>query len=120
MRAVVLGLLDLPRRFMRGEVAIETCAHAGFFAARDPRCQVCETRMECEWLAGNDEFAALSEKPLDALVDAFESAVLYVDASIAHAGHDRRTCVCELCRWLRQAQPVLAQCEAARAARQGE
>ena len=108
MCSMIIELLDLPRRLIRDQVAIETCQHAGFFSPRDPGCRVCETRLECEWLFHNDEFAALSEKPVDALLDALESSVHYVDACITFAHHDRRTCACELCSWLEQAKKAQA------------
>lgn len=108
MRDTIIKLLELPRRVIRGEIAIEDCGHAGFYSPADSACRVCETRMECEWLFRNDEFAALSEKPLDTVMDAFDSAVLYVDAFVARAGHEATECGCELCSWIRQAQDLQA------------
>jgi hypothetical protein len=104
MKTDIIDMLGFPRQIIRGEIPLETCEHAGNFSPSDHTCLVCETRLECEWLYGNDESAALAEKPLDAVVDALGSAVLYVDACVSRAGHNRLVCHCQACDWLRRAQ----------------
>ena len=104
MKNEIIGMLEFPRRIMRGQIPLEECAHAGNFSSGDTGCLVCETRMECEWLYHGDESVALAEKPLDAVVDALGSAVLYVDACVTRAGHGMRICQCEACDWLRRAR----------------
>ncbi len=104
MKTEIIDTLEFPRQIIRGHVPIETCEHAGNFSSSDTRCLVCETRLECEWLYYNDESAALTEKPLDVVVDALDSAVLYVDACVTRAVHNARMCHCEACDWLRQAR----------------
>ncbi len=106
MKSEIIVMLEFPRRMIQGNIPLETCEHAGNFASRDPGCLVCETRLECEWLCTNDESAALGEKPLDAVVDALATAVLYVDACVTRASHDMQICRCEACDWLRRAQQL--------------
>ena len=108
MRAAIIEQLDLPRRLVRDQLVIETCSHAGFFSPEDSECRVCETRMECEWLSHNDELLGLSSMSTVALVEALETSVLYVDACITRNRHERTTCACELCRWLEQAEQLVA------------
>lgn len=104
MKTEVIEMLQFPRQLIYGHVPLETCEHAGNFSLSDAGCHVCETRLECEWLYYNDESAALTEKPLDAVVDALGSAVLYVDACVTRAGHNARVCHCEARDWLKRAQ----------------
>ena len=104
MKKEIIDMLEFPRQIIRGQIPLETCAHAGNFSSGDSGCLVCETRMECEWLYHSDESAALTEKPLDAVVDALSLAVLYVDACVTRAGHGVRACHCEACDWLRRAR----------------
>jgi hypothetical protein len=104
MKTEVIAMLEFPRQIMRGHIPLETCEHAGNFSSGDAGCLVCETQLECEWLYGNDESAALTEKPLDVVVDAFGSALLYVDACVTRAGHNARGCRCQACDWLRRAR----------------
>jgi hypothetical protein len=104
MKTEVIAMLEFPRQIMRGHIPLEACEHAGNFSSRDTGCLVCETRPECEWLYSNDESVALTEKPLDVIVDAFGSALLYVDACVTRAGHDGRVCHCQACDWLRRAR----------------
>ena len=106
MKTRIIKMLEFPRRVVRGYVPLETCEHAGNFSANDPECLICETRIECEWLYHNDESVALAEKPLDAIADALDLAVLYVDACVTRAGHNARVCRCEACDWLRRAQQL--------------
>ena len=73
MKTEVIEMLQFPRQLIRGHVPLETCEHAGNFSPGDAGCHVCETRLECEWLYYNDESAALTEKPLDVVVEALDS-----------------------------------------------
>ena len=111
MKTEIIKMLKFPRKIIRGSVPLETCEHAGNFSSSAPDCRICETRLECEWLYHNDESVALAEKPLDALVEAFGLAVLYVDACVTRAGHNARVCHCEACDWLRRAQRLLETAE---------
>jgi hypothetical protein len=104
MKTEVIDMLEFPRRIIRDQVPLEKCSHAGNFMSSDLECVVCETRTECEWLYHNDESVSLTEKPLEAVVDALGSAVLYVDACVTRAGHRMQICHCEACDWLRRAR----------------
>jgi len=104
MKSEIIDMLEFPRQIVRGNVPLETCGHAGNFSSSAPECQICETRLECEWLYHNDESVALAEKPLDAVIEALGMAVLYVDACVTRASHHPRTCHCEACDWLRRAR----------------
>lgn len=104
MKTEIIDMLDFPRQIVRGHVPLETCEHAGNFSPTDHGCRVCEARLECEWLYCNDESAALTEKPLNVVVDALGTAVLYVDACITRAGHNAHACHCEACDWLKRAR----------------
>lgn len=106
MKSEIIEALAFPREMIRGNVPFETCEHAGNFASRDPQCGVCESRLECEWLYHNDEFSGLTEKPLEALIEALQSAILYVDACVSRAGHKPATCHCNACGWLNQARDL--------------
>ncbi len=104
MKTEIIVMLEFPRRMIQGNIPLETCEHAGNFSPSDPGCLVCETRLECEWLYTNDESVALTEKPLDVVVDALRLAVLYVDACVTRASHNVRACHCEACDWLKRAR----------------
>ena len=106
MKNEIIEMMAFPRDLIRGNVPFETCGHAGHYARRDPECRVCESRLECEWLYHNDEFAALEQKSLESLLEALQSALLYVDACVYRAGHDPKHCSCNACTWLTRAQAV--------------
>jgi hypothetical protein len=104
MKDEILALMTFPREMIRGNVPMETCDHAGNFATRHSDCRVCESRLECEWLYHNDELTALAQKPLQSLVDALQTAILYVDACVTRAGHDPKRCGCRACGWIARAE----------------
>lgn len=106
MKTEIIDMLAFPRQIIRGHVPLETCEHAGNFSPSATNCLVCEARVECEWLYHNDESVALTEKPLDVVVDALGSAMLYVRACVSRAGHNLLVCRCEACDWLRHAQQL--------------
>ena len=106
MKNEIIELMAFPRDLIRGNVPFETCEHSGNYAVHDSECRVCESRLECEWLYHNDELSGLGEKPLDALLEALQSALLYVDACVSRAGHDPGRCRCGACEWLNRAQAL--------------
>ena len=108
MRATIVELLELPRRLIHDQVVIEICGHAGFFSPNDPECHVCQSRLECELLFHNEDFALLADKPVEVLLELLESSRIYIDAFVSRAGHDGRTCACDLCSWLKQARHIQA------------
>ena len=113
MKQQIIELLAFPRTLVRDHLELETCPHNGFFDQGDMRCLQCENGMECEWLYSNDEFAALQKHSLKRLTDALEFAVFYVEAEIARWGHDTLSCSCDSCKWLRRAQQMVEEVQAA-------
>lgn len=108
MKHEIIEMMAFPREMIRGNVPLETCGHTGHYAHHDPECGVCEARIECEWLYHNDELSGLGEKPLADLLEALQSALLYIDACVARAGHTPSKCRCRACTWLRRAESLQA------------
>ena len=106
MKSEIIEMMAFPREMIRGNVPFETCQHTGHYAHHDPECRVCESRMECEWLHHNDELSGLSEKPLEDLLEALQSALFYIDACVARAGHTPGKCRCKACTWLKKAESL--------------
>jgi len=104
MKTEIIKMLEFPTKVVQGHIPFETCEHAGNFSPKDKGCLICDARIECEWLYHNDASTALGEKPLDVILEALGSALLYVDACVTRAGHDVETCRCDACEWLRRAQ----------------
>ena len=109
-----MEMLAFPRQLARDGIVLEQCQHWGNYSPNASDCAVCTSRLECEWLYHNDESTAPGEKSLDVIVGALGSALLYVDACMARAGHDVQTCRCDACDWLRRAQRLHDDAESAR------
>lgn len=108
MKSEIIQMMAFPRDIIRGSVPFETCGHSGHYASHDSECRICESRIECEWLYHNDELSGLTEKTLDDLLDALQSALFYVDACVARAGHTPAKCHCKACSWLKEAETLHA------------
>lgn len=106
MRENIIEILQYPRYEMHDLLDIEHCPHAGNFNATDTCCLKCDNVLECRWLYENDECAALERKSDASLLAALESALEYVDGTIAELGHNISECQCDACRWLKRAESV--------------
>jgi hypothetical protein len=107
MKNQILGLLAFPRALLRDDIEFDDCPHSGNFAIEDAGCQECGAGVECAWLYSNEEYAALEDRSLEELIDSLDFARAYVEFRVDRWGHNRRTCSCEACRWVRNAGRVL-------------
>ena len=96
--------LSFPRKFVRDNMDLIDCKHAGNFANEDATCIHCDQGSECEWLYSNDEFIALADKPVEEHAGALEFALGFVEAQVSFWNHKRSKCPCEACNWLRDTQ----------------
>lgn len=108
MKEKIIDILDFPRQWVRGDLGPEfvDCPHAGQYDVKDRRCRDCDNGPECLWLYNNDEYLALSQRPLHDLLDALDFAICYVNAGVMNWGHVSDTCQCKACSWLRTAHQV--------------
>jgi hypothetical protein len=106
-RDAVLHLLAFPRELARDGIALEQCRHAGNFAPHDSGCAVCMSRLECEWLFHTDEFSALTQRPVEEILDALRFSTVYVESRITLSGHAPQKCRCTACEWLAAANEML-------------
>jgi len=113
MRTRLIQSLSYPRFLLRDLMDLEECEHDGMFDAGSAECERCLQKTECRWLMSNDEFAALSEKPLKELLRAVEYALGYVDSHVAFWEHNARVCACDSCRWVRTTQSLVEEARAA-------
>lgn len=107
-KALLIELLDYPRKRIAQSMELKSCPHAGFFNSSDEQCQNCYQGMECVWMNGNDELVAVEEKSVQEIKQQLLIAVDYIDSSLTPHHLSRRNCECENCVWLRRAQKVLA------------
>lgn len=107
MRKQIIEALIESRVLVRDQVEWHDCAHGGYYSSQEGDCRSCEFEFECQWLSQNDEFIALERKATRILVDSLEFAQAYVDAIVTRRAHDRRTCLCEACSWLRHTRRLL-------------
>ncbi|GGI67092.1 hypothetical protein GCM10007978_00790 [Shewanella hanedai] len=107
-KALLIELLDYPRKRIVQSMELKFCPHAGFFNSNDDQCLSCHQEMECVWMNHNDELVAVEEKPIQEIKQQLLIAVDFIDSSLSPHHLSRRNCECENCVWLRKAQQVLA------------
>jgi len=104
MKNRILELLEFPRELVRGDMDLEECPHQGLYDLHDKICLECDQGEECDWLYGNDEFAALELHDQAQLLKALGFGLCYVRAAIAQWNHNIHVCQCTACSWFKQAQ----------------
>jgi len=107
-KALLIELLDYPRKRIVQSMELKACPHAGFFNTSDEQCLNCHQGMECIWMNHNDELVAVEQKSIKELKQQLLIAVDFIDSSLTPHHLSRRNCECENCVWLRKAQRVLA------------
>ena len=111
MREKIINALNYPRWLVRGMIELDECIHSGYYARDDTECRECDYAMLCEWLNVNDECAVLEQWPFERLTDSLKFSVSMVDALISRPGHNRHTCRCQTCAWLKDAQKLLLEAQ---------
>lgn len=106
MRQKVLAQLHYPRLLIGDSQDLDRCPHNGMYDQDDRACLNCSDRSECIWLYNNDEFSNLQTKPLSDLRAALAFAVDYVSAQAVIWEHNPNNCLCETCKWIRQAEKL--------------
>ena len=106
MKDQIIKLLAYPRSVLGDLIDMDACPHSGSYYQQDGRCRKCSDAPECQWLSSNDEFVALEQKSTEELLGPLVFAVDFVNLQLAYWGHDRASCDCETCVWVRAAMQV--------------
>lgn len=102
----VTTLLEYPRWYIEREVDFTNCHQGGTFDAEDEQCTSCEFGAACRWLNSNRS-APSPDASLPELLVALDTAVFYLRSpQHEHAKH-ARSCSCDTCEWLHEAQSFL-------------
>jgi len=107
-KALLIELLEYPRKRIVQSMELKFCPHAGFFNNSDEQCLFCHQGMECTWMNHNDELVAVEKKSVQEIKQQLLIAVDFIDSSLTPHHLSRRNCECENCVWLRKAQKILA------------
>jgi len=83
MKENLIRALAFPRDLIQLSLVREECPQNWNFSSDAKECLSCHDGQECNWLLSNDQFAALEEKPLEALVSDLEIALDIVRAHVA-------------------------------------
>lgn len=105
IRACLAESLVYPRLLAIARIDVRTCVHGGSFDASDDHCRQCAKEMECRWLAAFSRYEDTSGMAADELVKALDMATEFVALHNAH--HERRTCNCRNCSWLKDTRHLL-------------
>jgi len=109
MRKDIHSVLKFPQDFLGKTIDLQNCPHSGYFNTSDHRCIECEHSLECEWLKQDVSSLKFKTKPLPILIHHLESAICHIDARLSMQGHDLAVCLCDACKWLRNAENLFQQ-----------
>ncbi|PIW60042.1 MULTISPECIES: hypothetical protein [Shewanella] len=108
-KALLIELLEYPRKRILQSMEVTHCPHAVFFNDSDEQCLTCHQGMECIWMNQNDELVAVEKKSIAELKQQLLIAVDFIDSSLSPHHLSRRQCQCDNCVWLRKVQAALDQ-----------
>ena len=97
--------LAYARLMAAARIHARSCPHGGYFDDSDDRCWQCKKGTECQWLDTFTETITASGMSTDELVRALDVAVGFMADYKTH--HDRQTCDCRTCSWLRDTRHLL-------------
>ncbi len=106
-KALLIELLEYPRKRIVESMDLRFCPHAGFYSSYDIQCIQCYQGMECVWMNGNDELIAVERKTAEELKQQLLIAVDFIDSNLTPHHLSRRNCTCDNCVWLRKVQQIL-------------
>ncbi|MCE9679275.1 hypothetical protein LZP69_08815 [Shewanella sp. AS1] len=106
-KALLISLLEYPRKRIVESMDLKFCPHAGFYNTTDMQCIHCHQGMECVWMNRNDELVAVERKSVKELKQQLLIAVDFIDSTLTPHHLSRRNCECDNCVWLRKVQQVI-------------
>jgi len=108
-KKLIKKLVDLqifPRQLLIKEINARNCKYNAEFSLYDKKCWDCDLGRECFELIG--EFGGLDlDSSLRVCLKRIEIAQTYVHCKIKNLYHDRVTCDCGACNWLRKTTRIL-------------
>ena len=107
-KALLIELLEFPRKRILQSMEVTHCPHAVFFNDSDEQCLTCHQGMECIWMNQNDGLVAVEQKSISELKQQLLIAVDFIDSSLSPHHLSRRQCQCDNCAWLRRVQEALS------------
>lgn len=107
MKRRVIEAITYPRMRLLATLDLENCPQCGIYNPVHPACRYCEQLEDCRWLTRNDEFSALTLRPMDELMEALVFCIDFVATECNLNDHNIGRCVCEACTWVRDARALL-------------
>ena len=102
----LVTLLEYPRWLISRDVDFTECHLHGAFDPDDEICARCEFGTACRWLSKNTD-APTVDTPLEELLDALRTAADYVRRHRGSTDLHGRSCDCDTCEWLHDANNFL-------------
>ena len=97
--------LVYPRSMAIARISARTCPRSGCFNEADGRCRQCAKEPECRWLSSISSYPDVAAMSTSELAEVLDMAIEFVCQHNSH--HDRCTCDCLTCSWLRDTRHLL-------------
>ena len=106
MREKLIEALTYPRLLVLKTIEDRDCPQGALFEASKERCFQCEMNKECHWVSCLNDFADFADKPTYTINASLRYAIGVAESLHNDIEHDRTTCTCEFCSWVRDAQQL--------------
>jgi len=114
MRRKLLEALTYPRLFVLDSIDHEDCPHESLFDSSCDRCHDCSLGRECHWMSCLNNFADFANKPTHTINASLLYSINLVQKRNENTLPHSKTCTCESCTWLRNAQQLTLEFAAGR------
>ena len=101
----LIEALAYPREMAAAKINLRSCSQRGNFDSWDRRCRHCSKETECRWVDTLDGGIDASDMSASELIEALNKAMGFMGDHNAH--HDRQTCDCQACSWLRDTRHLI-------------
>lgn len=111
MRQQLLAALDFPRNVILTLIEEHECPCRGRFDAGNECCGDCDLNRQCHWVTFLAEYSDFADKPTYTVNASLRYGVQLVEELSRDWSHEKESCTCEACSWLRDAGQLIAEFE---------
>jgi hypothetical protein len=105
-KSKLVDLLIFPKQLLLKEINARNCIHNAEFCMCDIKCWDCDLGRECFELIGKQGGFGLKSSQ-EVCLKRIGIAQKYIHNKLKNWQHDRMTCDCDACNWLRNTTRIL-------------
>jgi hypothetical protein len=104
MRRELIAALSFPQSVVLEIISQRDCPEQSLFNATNKQCLQCGLKRECHWASCLDDFSDFDGKATKTINASLRYGIDLVARIHIDLTHDQKTCECESCTWVRDAE----------------